>query len=238
MMKNFSQNKRYKLKGGCIPPSIKKKYTRAMGEFGPFSRRLLAKIKDEKITSIRVVRNPLNSKLLNFLTLGHYSKVIKKHHYKDTYHLGIEFNDKYTYHKQAIPNLEKGTPISHKTGAQGISLKFDKDITIGEFINNAKNYMGDCNFSEYDVCRNNCQTFTIAALAANGIHDKILSKFIKQDIESIYSELPFYTKPLTDFATNAGAMYDYMVHGAGVEGKIVKPTNKQLAKILSYPIDP
>lgn len=219
MMKNFEKGKKYKLKseefGEGFWDTIKKFLFREPGVLPPYSRKLLDKIKDEKLTSLKVVRVPLeNTALINALTMNQYYKAVKSKGYDKMFHLSIEINGKYTLEKVAVPRI---TTTTTKSDAETMDVPLKKDLTIGELIDNTIKYMGKEKFSSYDVASNNCQLFTKSILQANGLLNKCLLNFIEQDVESIYKHLPKYAKVITDFATKLGAVSDKLVYGAGID---------------------
>ena len=228
MMKNFSKGKRYRLKGeefgegvlDKILEKVKKFLFREHGVLPPYSRRLLEKIKDEKITSLRVVRVPLgNTKLINALTLNQYYKAVRQQNYDRMFHLSIEINGKYSFEKTAVPQLTARISKSPEAESMEVNLG-NKDLTIGKFVENTIKYMGKEDFSTYNVTTNNCQRFSKSILASNHLLNKRLLKFIEQDVESIYMGLPRYAKKVTDFATKLGAISDKLIYGASTNKNI------------------
>jgi hypothetical protein len=221
MMKNFNQNKRYKLKGDGVFDYLYEKFKKLLfrepGVLPPYSRKLLEKIGNEQITSLKVVRVPLgNTKLINALTLGQYEKALKTLKYDKMFHLSLEINNKYTLEKTAVPQI-KVKLESTKPGAEVSVVHFKKHITISQLIENTIKYMGKEAFSSYNVTTNNCQHFTKSILDSNKLLNKHLLAFIEQDVSSIYKHLPEHAKILTDIATTTGAVYDKAVHGAGID---------------------
>jgi len=218
MIRNFSQNKKFKIKGGDgIWDTLKKFLFREPGVLPPYSRKLLERIGNNKVTSLRVVRVPLkNTKLFNALTLGKYTQALEKLQYDKTFHLSIEINGEYTLEKTAVPQIKKKLE-STKEDAEVMVVPLKKDITINQLIENTIKYMGKEDFSSYSVSTNNCQRFIKSILESNKLLNKKLLKFIEQDIVSIYKHLPKYAKLVTDIATKTGAIYDKIVYGAGID---------------------
>lgn len=221
MMRNFSQGKKYKLKGEKCGEgfwsTIKKFLFREPGVLPPYSRKLLEKIGNEKITSLKVVRVPLeNTALINALTLNQYYKAVRNKGYDKMFHLSIEINGKYTLEKTAVPQITKKLQ-STKKDAESMNVPLKKDITINELIEKTIKYMGKEEFSSYNVTTNNCQRFIKSILQSNHLLNKNLLHFIEQDVESIYKHLPKYAKVITDFATKLGAVTDKIVYGAGID---------------------
>jgi hypothetical protein len=102
--------------------------------------------------------------------------------------------------------------------------------TINEFIDKGHQLMGDPDFTDYDVVTNNCQRFVTSCLKANGLLTHDLSKFINQDVQSIYDQLPWYSKAVTDFATDLEARLDRLIEGEGLDNIDLKTSRPRRRK--------
>ena len=94
-------------------------------------------------------------------------------------------------------------------------VSVDKDITISELIEKTRKRMGDADFSNYSARKNNCQDFMMNVLSANGLSSPIYTKFIKQDVESVFNNLPSYAEKISDVITGAQALVERQISGEG-----------------------
>jgi hypothetical protein len=84
-------------------------WKRTPGLLPPSSRKVLDSMHNMLITSMIVARAPIPGEAAyNALTLGAYNKALQEMDYDHMYHLGLELNNKYTFHKNEVVNLEQG----------------------------------------------------------------------------------------------------------------------------------
>ena len=77
--------------------------------FSPKISNLLKQISNEKITSVVISRQPIQSAintLLNVLTFGEYDKHRQKMNYDDYFHLKLIINNKYILEKNERINID------------------------------------------------------------------------------------------------------------------------------------
>lgn len=199
---------------------------RQAGKLPPASRKLLAQVGNEPITSLMVSRSPLNKSLINFITLGKYKPTLKKLNYDDTFHLRLVINGRYTLEKNEVVRFEIARH-SALTDSMIVPLPAGFNTTINELIEKTRQYMGDHNFSRYDVARNNCQVFVSSVLKANNLGTPEIFKFVNQDVAAVYKGLPKYAKKTTDFFTTLKARLGRLTEGEGMKGGAVTPRNLQ-----------
>lgn len=216
---------------------------RKEGLLPPNARSLLEKIKDEVINSIVVVRTPIHSmisKALNVISLGKFNELVKRLGYDKLFHLSLFINGKYIFHKIEVPTLEQANPV--KSNSEVMPVQITRTLNIGQFIDTTRQYMGDTKFSNYNAATNNCQVFITSALQANGLlTDKAsneLSKFINQNAEDIFKQLPQYVGKITDVITDIGARANRLIQGEGINNtyKNIKYIKPQIALAKKYKI--
>lgn len=188
---------------------------RRAGKLPPKSRALLQQIGNEPVRSVYIFRKPIDQEpYFNFLTFNGYKQALKKLGYDKMYHTGLVLNDKYLFHKQEVVSISILTPKYKKTFQDIVILNVPPDLTIQEFVDNTRNYMGNFNFSVYTADVHNCQEFAFAALQANKINYSSVKNW-KQDTKTLFSLLPDYASWLSQWMTDLGAVWDRLIEGEG-----------------------
>jgi hypothetical protein len=179
-------------------------------------RKFLEKYGNEKITAIKVGRQPISGyirKILNLLSLGKLEKGLKELKYDDLFHLYmyIKLSNGKTFH------LEKNQRIAiYEEGVKGetIDVPLKSPITVIDFIEKAKKRMGD-KFYPYSAIENNCQNFIANVLSANGLLNDSSRKFIHQDVESLFKKIPDYVKIIANKVTDVAGRAETVLEGNG-----------------------
>ena len=87
-------------------------------------------------------------------------------------------------------------------------------LTLQQMLDNTQKLMGD-RYYTYSAFQNNCQDFIIAILRANNLWTAARDRFVKQPLEGVIKELPFYTQKLANVATDLAAVADVAIQGRG-----------------------
>jgi hypothetical protein len=191
---------------------------RAEGKLPPKSRDLLAKVGSETITSIKVVRTPIESyidRTLSIVSLGNWRNAVKNAGYDKLFHLSLFINGKYVYHKIETTTFAAENPIKQDSEVKDVALSGSK--TIADFVENTRVSMGDQRYTDYNAATNNCQDFVLAALQANGLLTDDLRKFVKQDAVKIFEGTPAWTSKFAKFITDLGARANRLIQGEAVD---------------------
>lgn len=197
---------------------------RKAGLLPPKSRALLEQIKDETISSLEIVRTPIESyinKTLNVVSLGAWDQAVKSTGYDKLFHLSLFINRKYVFHKIEVTTLARENPIKSDSQVMDVSNVLSKisstgiPLSIGQMIENTKKFMGDEKFTSYDPVANNCQDFLISVFKGNDILTPEIEKFIKQDAVSIFQKTPKITSMIARFVTDLGSRFNRLVEGEG-----------------------
>lgn len=194
---------------------------RKPGLLPPQSRRLLSQIGNEKITSIQVVRTPLQRTLvrvLNVLSLGAFKRQLNKLNYSDAFHLHLFINNKYDWQKNEVLRLTSASPIKKGSEILNIPIPSGFSMTIEEMINKTRERMGDRTFSEYNAKTNNCQDLVLNTLQAMGLGDQKIFDFIKQDAVSIFAGMPAFVERWGKTLTDIAAVGSRLIEGQSIEG--------------------
>jgi predicted GIY-YIG superfamily endonuclease len=199
---------------------------RKSGILPPSSRQLLERIRDEPITSMQVIRTPINSivnTLLNVISLGQFKDALTKLGYDRAMHLTLFINNKYIFEKNEVINLAQSNPI--KSNSETMNVNF-KPTTIGKLIEDTRKLMGDQLFTSYNAKTNNCQVFISSILKANGSLTPELNTFINQNAEDIFKRLPQYVDKFATTITDIAARADRFLKGEGVHTLLTKVKRK------------
>lgn len=192
-------------------------FFREAGKLSPKIRKLLEEVGNEVITSMTIFRKPISvSSFAKFLG------VLKNTPYDQLFHLGLILNGKYLLDKQEVIHFEPST-LPQGQNVETMEIKVDKDITINELLEKTRKRMGDSNFTSYSSRRNNCQDFLLNILSANGLSSQEYTKFIKQDLESVFNNLPSYAEKIADFFTETSRLLERQMEGEGEAEYEVKP---------------
>jgi hypothetical protein len=171
----------------------------------------LSKIGNNKITSARVGRTPVQAIIQGAL------KTVANVPYDDLFHLFIELTldngQKWVLEKIERINLVK-EDRSKKAGAEFTS-SFSVNKTMNELFQNTKNRMGD-KFLPYQSASNNCQYFLMGVLDGNGLNNSERTSFIKQDTKAIFEKNPALRKFANTFTDIGG-------YGNAIIGEVSKP---------------
>lgn len=173
--------------------------------------------KDTVITSLKVVRSPIQSfihKFLNVLTLGEWKKKLKEEGFDKLFHIKLVVNNKFALEKR--PSVYFGN-IRHEKDEEELNIPVNKKMTIGELISKAQMRMKN-KFTEYDAFTNNCQDFIKGVLVSNGLYSPSINSFVYQDITKLIQKLPGYTKDIAKKITDtAGGVNEALSSTVGVE---------------------
>lgn len=205
---------------------------RTAGLLPPKSRQLLEEVKNEQISSMVVIRTPIESwinKALQTISLGSWQNAVKQYGYDSLFHLSVWINNKYVLHKIEATTLARDTnPIKQDSQTMVVNGPFP---TIGELIQNTLTKIGPERFSNYDPKNLNCQDFIIDVLNSNNLLTPELQKFIKQDAVAIFNQTPKWTNVIAKAITDLGAIKSRLVEGEGRFSKYI-PEQKKIAKRL------
>lgn len=186
-------------------------------DYPPSMRSALEKYGNNKIVSLTVGRNPIVSaiqkvanvlvgdklKALNIDTLFHLFLIIE-----------LDNGQKFKTERNQVLNFTS----SIGEVKESMPVTVNKDITLSKFFESALNRVGKLLFT-YSASSNNCQSYIIQLLGANGLLNDSIRNFVKQDTNTLLS--PFLSKA-ADVVTDSAATFDRIVHGQGGGGKHVK----------------
>lgn len=181
----------------------------------PSVRKMLDKIGNEKVKSIKLVRTPLTKStkfLLNIASLGQLKNKMKEVGIDELFHLRMIINDKYTLEKNEVIKLYQDSQIQND--AQVLDVQVNKDISIKEMLDNTSKFMGS-KYGSYNGKTNNCGDFLDAVLKSNGLSNNETTDFVKQKTIELFNEFPKFTEIISNLATGSAAVANKLQEGEG-----------------------
>ena len=173
-------------------------------------KNLLEKHGSARITKIQVCREPVQkavTSILNALSLGKFNKNKEKLGYDQVFHLYMymQLSDGYSFRieKNEVVKLTKSNG-SKEGECQPVYLNSTSKVTLGELFD--KSIKKHKDFWLYSAYSNNCQKFIYDLLNDSGLSNPALNKFIKQDADKLFENLPEYTKTVADISTNTAGI--------------------------------
>lgn len=179
-------------------------------DYPPSMRAALAKYGDQKIVKLTAGRNPIVStiqKIANTL-IGDKMKDVNI----DTlFHLFliVELENGMKFKTERNQVLNFTSSIGEVKESESVPVS--KNVTLAEFFDNTFKRYGKALF-QYSAATNNCQSYLIQLLNANGLLNSKLQSFIKQNTQTLLS--PFLKK-VTDTITDVAASADTIMNGKG-----------------------
>ena len=163
-------------------------------DYNKLCRKILKKYEDCEINKIYLIRTSLNqiyTILLNIITLFKYDEIVKNSEDNFPYHtmllLEVKLKNDENKNKVKWLLLEKNNCItindnfilSQGMHVEEIELKYpEKKIYLKDFLEETRNRMGNENFFNWHLFKNNCQEFTKELLITVGSYDDYYKKII------------------------------------------------------------
>lgn len=189
-------------------------------DYSPAQRDLLAQIGNIPIRAITIFRQPLSGLLntiANHLTFGLWDRARKKHQLSEFFHLGLvcvlENNTFLVLEKTQVVQVSQNWSADQYTQTQPVPMD-GANPTVQQFLDNTRARMGD-SFWTYDAFKNNCQTFVLSMLRANGFDSPEMHSFVYQDVGRLLEDIPGYVGELTNKVTDLANHVDIAINGRG-----------------------
>ena len=210
---------------------IKNVYGRVKGfitgvreNFQPYVRNILGQIKDNKIVSLLIIREPIKEAInmfVNVITDNKISEFKKQVGVDDLFHLFMIA----TLDDGRLIRIEKNSEIDVKllssmpkvNNDNMLNINIPTPITVNDLLNNTKNKIGDRLFWDYNAMTNNCQDFLYNVLYTNGYEsiNPLMKSFIKQDLTKLSKSLSSTQKNIMNTITTLGKKAQILLSGAG-----------------------
>ena len=212
----------------------KKKQVEGAGLFNIFtpnksynnvSTKTLKQYGDFPVIQLRIMRTPI-MKILNtvidFISLGKWSDVLKKHNIDDLYHLALVATvqtpteqKQIVIEKNEVINVSTKFTVNDKTQTLEIPLQ-GKQTTVNKMMADGLQKVGVDKWFLYHPLNNNCQSFISYILQTLGLYNMQTRTFLYQSMEAIKQELPSYVKSTMKAVTDIGAVASKLM-GKGLE---------------------
>lgn len=193
-------------------------------DFPAIQQRIIDKYGEYKIKNIKVGRTPLPSvltKVLNVVSLGGFNKLLDKSPYDKLFHLFVVITlsngtvIKILLEKNETLNMKVVSNYNPK-GAEYMEVTdIPSSLTLNDLLNGVKKRQGSDLF-KYQFERNNCQRFISDLLKGSSLLTNELSKFITQDVKSIFKNYPL-TRKFINTLTDIGATIDVVKKGLRIK---------------------
>ena len=213
--------------------AYKKDVINGRTNYPPKVRTIIKAVGDIPITSIQIVRTPVQSiliKILNALSRGRFKQKLSETPYNKLYHLFIiatlSDGQKVSLEKNEVINMDTG---ANTRGGETMDMSnIPSDLTINKLLQAGLEVQGN-KFYDYSAYDNNCQDFIIAITSKIATPEEKL--FIKQDVKQLFT--PGLRK-IANTATKAGAVVNTITTGSGMKEFKPKRNKKELYKMRKY----
>ena len=162
---------------------------------------------DAIIYRIKVGRTPVTAAITSII------KMVSSTPYDTLFHLFIQMETSKGFQlleKDAVIHMSEGK-ATDIAGAEWMDVPNVPQITVNQLVENTRNQMG-AKFIPYSAYGNNCQTFIMNVLTANGMNDQSVLDFVKQDTNGIFNTHPNFRK-FANSVTNLGGSFDVLMQG-------------------------
>jgi hypothetical protein len=189
------------------------------------TRKTLEEYGNLPIKSLTICRTPIMKILdtvINFLSLNKFSKLKKKYGFDELFHLQLVANignKNIVIEKNEVINVN--TSFKNDSKTQTYQIPLNKEFTINEMLEKARNNVGDNLYFSYDAFKNNCQNFIKYCLEAENLYSTQAGDFLFQDIEELAKEMPQYVKTTANVLTHTGAVANKMMGKAKLKGGVI-----------------
>jgi hypothetical protein len=199
----------------------------------PAVRNLVSKERNEKITSMKVVRSPVSSvvqNILNTISGGQIEQNRMNLHYDNIYHLGLQVTlaNGHSFVLERNQSVQVN-PVRAFEAERTVNI--GKDIMLGELLENGAK--DDKNFWRYNPVTSNCQQFVTALLKGSNLMNSELDSFINQNAVKLLENSPL-TKKIAESVSDFASRLDILLHGAGAGAAANKGSSK--GKFSTMPV--
>ena len=197
-------------------------------DFQPNVRKLLEEIKDKKVVSAVVFREPVVEAvgmLADAVSLGKIGEFKKQMSIDDLFHLFMIV----TLDDGTFVRVEKNAEIDIFTVKEIPQFKKDQTRmemvmpeqkkTLNEMLAITREKVGDKLFFAYDPLTNNCQVFIYNVLSFNGFEalNPKMKSFVVQNLDKLGKNMTQVSKDVLTGITKLGKRFQILVGGAGLE---------------------
>ena len=153
------------------------------------------------ITSMVIRRAPITSAtndISQYVSLGAWEKAKQLAGYDSMFHLVLIINDSFIIQKLSVVDIR---PLNEKEKAEYMPVPTPY-ISINNFLDRGRHYMGDKAFFTYNPFENNCQNFVLNLLKGNNLATPEIEGFVIQPLQELIRHLPSWYPTVAHLATN------------------------------------
>jgi hypothetical protein len=186
-------------------------------DYPPLVRKYIKILGDNKIRSIKACRRPIWTTInyvLDFMSLGSWSKKKKENNYDYMFHtfLIVKFDNserEYLIEKNQVVYMKE---YKLDLNDRFVNVKVNHNVNFREFMYKPIGVYGQ-EILEYDPVYANCQKFVQKILHCSGLLSQEVVNFINQDVEKVLISYPYYISKVASMAANR---LDTIIHGRGL----------------------
>jgi len=153
------------------------------------------------ITSMVIRRAPITSAtndISQYVSFGAWEKAKQLAGYDSMFHLVLVMNDSFIIQKLSVVDIR---PLNEREKAEYMPVPTPY-ISINNFLNRGRHYMGDKAFFTYNPFENNCQNFVLNLLKGNNLATPKIEGFVIQPLQELIRHLPSWYPTVAHLATN------------------------------------
>lgn len=153
------------------------------------------------ITSMVIRRAPITSAtndISQYVSLGAWEKAKQLAGYDSMFHLVLIINDSFIIQKLSVVDIR---PLNEREKAEYMTVPTPY-ISINNFLDRGRHYMGDKAFFTYNPFENNCQNFVLNLLKGNNLATPEIEGFVIQPLQELIRHLPSWYPTVAHLATN------------------------------------
>jgi hypothetical protein len=195
-----------------------------LDNYNNHSREVLKKYGDLEIIDLKIVRSPIPAiidKTINLLSLGKWQKLKEEYKQNTLFHLALLVdvgNDiKFLVEKNEVVDI--GYKLISGKKYEFLKVQPLKKITTLQLCERGRERVGNEKFFEYDSHTNNCQVFIKLLLESSNMYYPKCRKFVFQDLNGIFANMPKFIPNLMKNITNIGAIANKVL-GKGNKKKV------------------
>ena len=187
--------------------------------FSPSINAYLAQHGNETITQMTLVRHPVNSAVVGAMGVvsnGNFTQGMKDNNIQKLYHLMlfIRTSGSYISLEKTEEIVIKYNPILASNDETLNIARVPPNTSIQQLLDRTRQRMTDNKFFGYSAYDNNCQSFILNVLLANGINDNNYNNWVKQSTEQLFQGQTGLRK-LSNTVTGLASKADILMAGGG-----------------------
>jgi hypothetical protein len=179
-------------------------------DYPPQAKFVLNKYANNIIQSIELHRKPLSKVIMNFLNIwtgNEVDKRLKEQPKDELFHIScwvtLTNGKKLLIEKNDVVSI-KENPVKSKEEQSSQSVPKPNNLSLLNFLENARKKVGNAKFFKYNSRSNNCGMFIQMLLKANNLNTSATDAYINQDTKTILAGFPRLKKLMNSVTDVAG----------------------------------